>query len=78
MLTLGGGPCRLEDRLCRNGGWCALQVGTSITFCHCPPDFVGELCQLRIENLIAASVAASAASAAARRKRDVIPGYTSK
>ena len=41
----GGGACELGQRECLNGGWCARQLSTGRTFCHCAPDFFGTLCE---------------------------------
>ena len=46
--TLGGGACDIDDSECKNGGWCARQLSTGRTFCHCPPEYAGTLCENQI------------------------------
>ena len=35
----------MEASDCKNGGWCATMLSTGLTFCHCPPEFFGTLCE---------------------------------
>lgn len=35
----------MDESECQNGGWCARQLSTGLTFCHCPPEYFGTLCE---------------------------------
>ena len=37
----------MQDSECQNGGWCARQLNTGQTVCHCPPEYYGILCENR-------------------------------
>ena len=42
----------MDQSECKNGGWCARQLDTGRTFCHCPPEYYGTLCEEVSENPI--------------------------